>query len=191
MPMACHGVKISSPPYFPIVLSFFLLLHCSPFASPSRWTSVFHFEFNDGKCTLAESISCCFSPLSFHPSLHRSVSRHGPCDRPFLYPNKFPSFIFSINDIFGSFSYILENDPIACVVVSLWSEERVGSRSMDVYQPLRFLPFHLLKISSRRFANLGLVDWKMLPVVRSCGNFFELKESVVVARQFFFRVMRK
>lgn len=64
----CRGANISSSSSFPPCprpsLSFFLPI--SPLARsslfPSSWPSLFRFEFNDGKCTLAKSISCSFPP---------------------------------------------------------------------------------------------------------------------------------
>lgn len=73
----CRGANISSSSS-PFALDLLFLSSLSPLLAlcfPSSWPSLFRFEFNDGKCTLAKSISCSFPPSSLSFSLRS----------PFLY----------------------------------------------------------------------------------------------------------
>lgn len=144
----CRGANI--PPSLPLCprpsLSFFSIPVTSLFAFPSSWPSLFRFEFNDGKCTLAKSISCSFPPSSL--SLRS----------PFLYalPLAAPSVLLVATvcprldrRFFGRINLIktiryetffIEREEWAAVL-------RYGLATNDVHRfvSFPFLPFHLSK----------------------------------------------
>lgn len=142
----CRGANISPSLCPRPSLSFFSIPVTSLFAFPFSWPSLFRFEFNDGKCTLAKSISCSFPPSSL--SLRS----------PFLYalPLAAPSVLLVATvcprldrRFFGRINLIktiryetffIEREEWAAVL-------RYGLATNDVHRfvSFPFLPFHLSK----------------------------------------------